>query len=118
MTVAVRIHGASPAIAQRRMNESINRRQRYEIPHPIRRTHKEEYQVTTNLQTIEIERLREALAFYANVDNYWSAPLSLDINYDRRTLKDVRESEKHNRVLCDRGAVARNALESEQDVKA
>lgn len=60
--------------------------------------------------TNEIQRLRDALAFYANADNYWSAPLSLDANYDRRTLKAVRDAEKSNKVLVDLGKRAKAAL--------
>lgn len=58
----------------------------------------------------EIDRLREALRFYANSDNYWSAPLCLDVPYDRKTLQAVRSAEKHNKVLVDRGEKARAAL--------
>jgi hypothetical protein len=59
---------------------------------------------------IELQRLRNALKFYANGDNYWSAPLSLDEYYDRRTLKAVRAAEKENKILMDRGEIARDAL--------
>ena len=58
----------------------------------------------------ELQRLRDALKFYANDGNYWSAPLSLCENYDRRTLKAVRAAEKENKILMDRGKIARDAL--------
>lgn len=59
---------------------------------------------------IEISALRSALKFYANDDNYWSGPLSLQGNWDRRTLKAVKVSEKANKILVDRGEIARKVL--------
>jgi len=58
----------------------------------------------------EIERLRKALEFYANTDNYWSTPMSLLENHDRRTLRAAREAEKGNKVLVDNGKIAKDAL--------
>lgn len=57
-----------------------------------------------------MKRLDEILEFYANKDNYWSAPLLLENKYCQRTLHDVRESEKCNLVLEDRGSLAREGL--------
>ena len=59
---------------------------------------------------IELQKLRNALRFYANYDNYWSGVLSLDEQYDRKTLKAVRAAEKENKILMDRGKIARDAL--------
>ena len=60
----------------------------------------------------EIKRLREALEFYANTDNYWNAPLPLLLrgSYDKFTLQAVRAAEKENKVLIDNGNRAREAL--------
>ena len=58
----------------------------------------------------EIEILRKALAFYANKDNYWPKPLSLEENYCTRTLKAKSEADKGNKVLVDWGDIARKAL--------
>lgn len=57
-----------------------------------------------------IEKIKQALEFYANSDNYWSAPLSLEKRYCQRTLHDVREAQKENEVLQERGALAKEAL--------
>lgn len=55
--------------------------------------------------------LRAALEFYANRDNYWNTPLSLEGRYDRRTLLAVGQSKKGNKVLQDWGKIAREVLE-------
>ena len=59
---------------------------------------------------MKIERIRAILEFYSNGDNYWSAPLALENKYCRRTLQDVREAEKSNEILVDRGNLAKEAL--------
>lgn len=59
-----------------------------------------------------IDDLVEALNFYSEPDNYWSDPLSLDENYDQKTLRACRDAEKKNKVLVDRGVTARDALRS------
>ena len=66
---------------------------------------------------IELQRLRNALKFYANSDNYWSAPLPLDTPYDRQALKAVRAAEKDNKILSDRGKIAQDALATQQEDK-
>jgi len=59
---------------------------------------------------MSLEKIKKALEFYANSDNYWSTPLALKNKYCQRTLRDVREAEKSNEVLQDRGKLAREAL--------
>jgi hypothetical protein len=68
-----------------------------------------------NLDFEEFKEILEVLAFYANSDNYWSKPLPLENNYCRRTLQDVLESKKHNKILVDRGEKANKILEKIQD---
>ena len=62
------------------------------------------------LKMSEIDNLKKALAFYADSDNYWSDPLTLDENYCRKTLKAMRAAERENQILQDEGKVARKAL--------
>ncbi len=63
----------------------------------------------------EFKEILEVLAFYANSDNYWCKPLPLQNNYCRRTLQDVHESRKSNKVLSDRGSKATKMLDKIQD---
>ncbi len=67
-----------------------------------------------------VDEIKNVLTFYADDDNYWSEPLSLEKNYCNRTLKDVRESEKGNLILQDRGKKALELLDKlliEEEVK-
>ena len=57
-------------------------------------------------------RMREALQFYADDNNYWGRPISLDLVIDRPTLRIVNEHHKETKVLKDRGNKARAALGS------
>ncbi len=58
-----------------------------------------------------IQEIKNVLTFYADDDNYWNEPLPLEKNYCNRTLKDVRESEKGNIILQDRGKKALELLD-------
>jgi len=58
----------------------------------------------------KIKRVKEILTFYSNSDNYWSDPLSLSASYCMRTLTDVSEAKKGNKILEDRGDLATEAL--------
>lgn len=59
---------------------------------------------------IDIHLLIGALAFYADDDNYWGRPLSLDEDYDRRTLKASSEAHKASKIMKDRGKLAKDLL--------
>lgn len=57
-----------------------------------------------------LEKIKKALEFYANGDNYWGNPLSLEENYCRKTLKASLESREATEVLQDSGELAKEAL--------
>ena len=67
-----------------------------------------------------LNRVLEALSFYANSKIYWPNPIPLELECDMKTLKIVNDCWRHCEVIKDDGELAREALfefEGEFDVE-
>jgi len=57
-----------------------------------------------------LNKVLEALSFYANSRIYWGNPIPLELNLDRRTLSIKHEAMNASEIMQDRGELAREAL--------
>lgn len=57
-----------------------------------------------------LNRVLEALSFYANRAVYWGKPIDLEMELDQRTLKIAREHIDESQIMHDSGDLARDAL--------
>ncbi len=57
-----------------------------------------------------LNKVLEALSFYANAKIYWGKPISLELKLDMRTLKIAHEANEASEINKDRGELARLAL--------
>jgi len=61
-------------------------------------------------QSKALNKVLEALSFYANSKIYWPKAIPLELNCDLRTLKIAREHREASEILQDKGELAREAL--------
>lgn len=57
-----------------------------------------------------LDKVLEALSFYANAAIYWGKPIPLDSNLDQRTLHIKHEATQASEIMQDGGEIARQAL--------